>query len=101
LPALRSQHEHRSQPHRTTAGISMSRHFMTPTPSNGPRRCDPASRPTCAFSANFRPYDRLLLACSSRNRSSLEGLSALPPSPTRLLLPPRHIHAGQLATVAP
>ena len=83
LPALRSQHEHRSQPHRATAGISMSRHFVTPTPSNGPRRYDPMSRGTRVFRANLRTPHLFLLACSSRNRSLLRYLSSSTSHPTR------------------
>ena len=43
LPTMRSQHEHRAQPHCATTGFSMqtSRHFLIPASSRGSRRCGP------------------------------------------------------------
>ena len=103
LPALRSQHAHRAQPHRATTGISMrpSRHFLIPTLSTGQRRCGSTSPPTCVFSAKLRPHDPFLLACSSRNHSPLRDLSAFPPYPDRVFQPLCPIHAGQFAPLAP
>lgn len=101
LPALRSQHEHRSQPHRATTGISMSRHFMIPTPSNGPRRCDRTSRHTCVLSAKLRTHDQFRLACGSRNQSIPTDLSPFPPYPDRVSQLPYPNYASQLAHLAP
>jgi hypothetical protein len=45
LPSLWCQHEHRTQPHCTTTGLSMqaSGFFMTLNPLNGSRRCERTS----------------------------------------------------------
>lgn len=83
------------------AGISISRHFMTPTLSNGPRRCDRTSWPTCVSNVKLRPSDPLLLAGRSQNRSILTDVSALPPSPARPIQPLRPIPCGQLPQLAP
>ena len=103
LPTLRRQHEHRAQPHCATTGISMqaSGFFMTLSPPNGTRRCDGTSWHTCAFSANLRTHQLFLLACSSRNRSFLRGLSAFPTFPAQLSQPLSRIHAGQIPPLAP
>ena len=69
LPTLRSQHEHRAQPHRATTGLSMQtvRLLLIPTPSNGSRTCAGTSSHTCVLTAKLRPYHLFLPACSSRN----------------------------------
>ena len=103
LPTMRRQHEHRAQPHFTTAGISMQAtgFFMILSPSNGSLRCDPTSSHTYVFSAKLRTNQLFLLVCSSRNRSILGGLSAFPPDPARVLQPLCPAHAGQFAPLAP
>ena len=103
VPALRSQHEHRAQPHRATTGVSMQadRLLLMPAPSKGSRRCDRTSRPTCVFSAKLRPNNQFLHARSSRNHSSLRGLSPLPPYPARVFQPLCPIHRSQFSPLAP
>ena len=103
LPALRSQHAHRAQPHCTTTGITMrpSRHFLIPTLYTGQRRCGSTSPRAFVFSAKLRTHDLFLLACSSRDRSPLRDLSASPPYADRVFQLLCPIHQGQFASLAP
>jgi len=82
LPALRSQHAHRSQPFLATTGLPMQtvRFFLIPLPISHSRTCSATSSHTCVLTKKVPTYSLFLYAGRTRLFSFLHYSSRTYPS---------------------